>query len=99
MHKKNKLHHFVLDDEEKEIEKALERGAYKRAENIEKKLKKAKKAASNYLRKDKQINIRLSGRDLLRIKQVAAAEGLKYQTYISSMLHKLVAGNHRDSNL
>ncbi len=48
----------------------------------------AKKAG----RKDVRINIRLSERDLRRIKEVALREGIPYQTLISSVLHKCGSG-------
>lgn len=37
------------------------------------------------------INIRLSEQDLFRLKVKAAEEGLPYQTYIASLLHKNLA--------
>ncbi len=43
-------------------------------------------------RKDQRINIRLSERDLKRIKEAALREGIPYQTLISSVLHKYGAG-------
>ena len=43
-------------------------------------------------RKDKRINIRISGKDLLAIQKRALEEGIPYQTLISSLLHKYVSG-------
>jgi hypothetical protein len=39
--------------------------------------------------KDRRLNIRLSSKDLEAIQKRALAEGLPYQTLISSLLHKL----------
>ena len=39
-------------------------------------------------RKDRRLNIRLSSKDLEAIQKRALAEGLSYQTLISSPLHK-----------
>ena len=39
-------------------------------------------------RKDRRLNIRISGKDLEAIQKRALAEGLPYQTLISSLLHK-----------
>jgi len=39
-------------------------------------------------RKDRRLNIRLSSKDLEAIQKRALAEGLPYQTLISSLLHK-----------
>jgi predicted DNA binding CopG/RHH family protein len=55
-------------------------------------LKQAKKdavaAAQTTLGKTKNINIRLSEKDLQKIKVLAAQKGLPYQTLISSLLHQ-----------
>ena len=40
-------------------------------------------------RKDRRLNIRLSSKDLEAIQKRALAEGLPYQTLISSLLHKV----------
>jgi predicted DNA binding CopG/RHH family protein len=42
--------------------------------------------------KTKNINIRISEYDLEKVKQKSAGEGLPYQTLISSIIHKYVAG-------
>ena len=49
------------------------------------------------LQKGKRINIRFSDRDLERIRKRAAAEGMPYQTLISSTLHKFVTGRLTES--
>lgn len=41
-------------------------------------------------RKTRNINIRISEYDLANLKRRAAAEGIPYQTLISSILHKYV---------
>ena len=51
-----------------------------------------KQAASNYLKKDKRISIRVYGSDLENIKRLALNEGLPYQTLITSILHKFATG-------
>ncbi len=48
--------------------------------------------ARNTLRKDKRLNIRISERDLLELQRKAVREGLPYQTYVSSIIHKFVNG-------
>jgi predicted DNA binding CopG/RHH family protein len=48
--------------------------------------------ARNTLRKDKRLNIRISERDLVELQRKAVKEGLPYQTYVSSILHKFVNG-------
>ncbi|MDR3335816.1 MAG: antitoxin [Treponema sp.] len=42
--------------------------------------------------KTKNINIRISAYDMEKVKQRSAAEGLPYQTLISSVIHKYITG-------
>jgi predicted DNA binding CopG/RHH family protein len=93
MTNKRKLPVFDLDEEEQAISDSFDRGELKSTANIKKEMAKAREAATNYLRKDTRINIRLSSADLEQIKQMAAYEGLPYQTLISSILHKYAAGH------
>ena len=50
-------------------------------------------AARETLQKDKRINIRMSGRDLLSLKRKANRFGMPYQTLITSILHQYVSGD------
>jgi predicted DNA binding CopG/RHH family protein len=50
------------------------------------------KSASATLAKNKRINIRLNQLDLQSLQRKAFEEGLPYQTFISSLLHKYVIG-------
>ncbi len=54
---------------------------------------KLKAAAKKYLAKDKKMNIRIDPNELDKIKVQARKEGLKYQTFIKSVLHKYINGN------
>ncbi len=49
-------------------------------------------AATETLKKNKNINIRISENDLASIKQLAAREGMPYQTLIGSFIHKYASG-------
>jgi predicted DNA binding CopG/RHH family protein len=82
-----------LDAEEKDLLESFERGEWKSVSNVEEAKAFAQEAAANYFRKNARINIRLSHSDLNRIKQMAAYEGLPYQTLIASLLHKYAAGH------
>jgi len=77
---------FKLTPEEQRIEDEIE--LYEPVSNDRKKyinaLLKEEKS------KTKPISIRLSEVDLLKIKEKASIEGIKYQTLISSVLHKYV---------
>jgi predicted DNA binding CopG/RHH family protein len=79
---------YTLDPEEQEILDAFEKGEVTRSKNVEEEIRTAQEAARNYFKKDARINIRLSSFDLNRIKKIASLEGLPYQTFIASILHK-----------
>lgn len=44
------------------------------------------------LKKDRRMNVRISERDLKGRKARAAKEGIPYQTLVTMILHKYVAG-------
>ncbi len=83
----------MLDAEEKQIVDLFERGELKRSKNRAGELVSLRQAARATLRKNKRINIRLSEKDLMGIKARAAEEGMPYQTLISSLIHKYLAGS------
>ncbi|HOC60359.1 MAG TPA: hypothetical protein PKN70_10430 [Smithellaceae bacterium] len=82
-----------LSKEEKEILDSFEKDEWVPATNLNKRKKELMAYARNTLRKDKRLNIRISERDLLELQKKAVNEGLPYQTYVSSILHKFVNGN------
>ncbi len=52
-----------------------------------------KKSAKAFMKKEEtKMNIRISSSELEKIKAVATQEGLKYQTFIKSVLHKYITG-------
>jgi predicted DNA binding CopG/RHH family protein len=51
-----------------------------------------KKAAREFIAKEAKMNIRIASSDLAQIKARAMDEGLKYQTFVKSVLHKYVTG-------
>lgn len=81
---------FELDQEEKELLEEIERGEWVPVENQKEERRKAIEAAKNTLNKAKNINLRLSERDLQKIKAKAAEEGIPYQTLAGSIIHKYV---------
>lgn len=84
-----------LDKEEQEILDAYESGEFKSVMTDERK-KSIEQAAAETFKKDKRINIRLSGRDLSAIQRRALEEGIPYQTLVSSILHKYISGSLYD---
>jgi predicted DNA binding CopG/RHH family protein len=81
-----------LDKEELQILSDFEQSEFQSISNFKAEKLELETAARNSLQKDKRINIRISSRDLERLQMRAAKEGVPYQTYISSSLHKLVSG-------
>jgi hypothetical protein len=66
----------------------VERGEWKSAGRGKRERGRYARYARATFRKDRRLNIRLSSKDLEAIQKRALAEGLPYQTLISSLLHK-----------
>lgn len=87
-----------LQEEEKEILDSYDRGEWNTVQHPEKEILKLQKYASNTLKKDKRINIRISSKDLDLVQVMAVQEGIPYQTLISSIIHKYVSGTLIEKN-
>lgn len=85
---------YKLDGEDAEMLAAIENGevALKSVDNPECYKQQAKQAASNYFAKNERVSFRISTPDLNNLKRMAANEGLPYQTYLASIIHKLTTG-------
>jgi predicted DNA binding CopG/RHH family protein len=81
-----------LTKEEKEILNSFEKGEWVPVADLSKRKKELADYARNTLRKDKRLNIRISERDLIELQRKAVKEGLPYQTYVSSIIHKFING-------
>ena len=81
-----------LDDEEKEILEAFDKGELTRSKNAQTEIEKHKAIAAATFKKDARINIRLSSKDLRALQALALKEGIPYQTLVSSVLHKYADG-------
>lgn len=90
-----------LDAYEEELLTAYEKGELKSTSPSKADLAKFKAAATSTFIKDRRINIRLSSPDLMDIQARALEEGIPYQTFIASVLHKYVSGRlvEKTSNL
>ncbi len=82
------MKYYTLDEEEEEIVKAFEEGKLVRVKDFAKEKALLEEAARNTLNKTRNINIRLTERDLHKLKVKAAEEGIPYQTLASSILHR-----------
>jgi predicted DNA binding CopG/RHH family protein len=81
-----------LDAEEREILEAFEKGNLKPVRGRRREFARHRKAAAATFAKDSRINIRISSKDLRALQKRALAEGMPYQTLVSSVLHKFVEG-------
>lgn len=81
-----------LDAYEEELLTAYEKGELKSTSPSKADLTKFKAAATATFIKDRRINIRLSSPDLMDIQARALEEGIPYQTFIASVLHKYASG-------
>jgi predicted DNA binding CopG/RHH family protein len=81
------------DEEELEILSALESGALKPVEGLKDQIKSHRAAAEATFKKDQRLNIRISSRDLKNLQARALEEGVPYQTFAASLLHKFVSGH------
>ena len=75
-----------LTRQEKEIEDALMAGEFVNVEGNE--LEEISQAIARR-KKDAVLNIRVNSQDIISIKQKAKKLGIKYQTFISEVLHKI----------
>lgn len=87
-----------LTKEENKILKSFEKGEWVSAPDIARRKKELIQYARNTLKKDKRLNIRISERDLVELQRKAVREGLPYQTYVSSIIHKFISGTLVEAN-
>jgi predicted DNA binding CopG/RHH family protein len=85
-----------IDNEEKELIRSIENDEWVESRDTVKQKKLAKEYAEATIRKDKRMNIRISERDLKNLKKKALEEGIPYQTMVSMVLHKYLAGRYSE---
>ena len=81
---------YKLDREEIQILKDVESGKYRSVKNLEEEKKRHQQYAKNTLNKLKNINIRLSVRDIERLKARSIETGLPYQTLAAAVLRQYI---------
>jgi len=82
------MKYYDLDKEEQKQLEGIESGELASVKDLEAAKREAIRAAKSSLNKTLNINIRLSERDVYKLKAKAAEEGLPYQTFAASILHK-----------
>jgi predicted DNA binding CopG/RHH family protein len=82
----------ISQAEESELVASTERGEWVSVGNLEERREYWQKIAENTLDgKRRRITISVPERNLMKLKTRAAEEGLPYQTFINSILHKYVS--------
>jgi predicted DNA binding CopG/RHH family protein len=81
-----------LTEEELAILKSFEEEEWTPAADFPERKKVLMEYARNTLKKDRRLNIRISERDLVELQRKAMEEGLPYQTYVASIIHKFING-------
>ena len=84
------MKYFELNNEEKKLLKEYESGKLKSIgkDKLKKEKTRLQKTANATLSKSKNINIRLSEKDLQKIKSKAVKRGIPYQTLLASVIHQ-----------
>lgn len=90
------MKYFELDKNEEKILKDFEAGKLKRVKSIKRSAAIYGQYAKETLNKTRNINIRVSSRDLQKIKALSAEKGLPYQTLVSSLLRQHFAEMSRE---
>lgn len=85
------MKYYDLDKEEQAQLEEIESGKFVSVPDLAEAKRGAIRAAKASLNKTLNINIRLSERDVYKLKAKAAREGLPYQTLAASILHKSAA--------
>lgn len=83
-----------LQNQEKRIEKALEKGEFVRVSKFKESKKLFEEAAMDYqeLAKTKRITIRVKNEDLIKVKARAKKNNMPYQTLLNSLIRQFVEG-------
>jgi len=85
-----------LYDDEKELFESVEKGEWSSVRDLAGEIAVAKEAAEATYGKDQRMNIRISTRDMSRLKTRAREEGMPYQTLVSSIIHKYLTGRLKE---
>ncbi|MCL4390271.1 MAG: CopG family antitoxin [Patescibacteria group bacterium] len=87
------MKYYDLDEEEKELLEAYDKGEFQSVKNLAVEKKRLQKIARDTLAKIKNVNLRLSQKTLIKLRARAAEEGLPYQTLAASVLHRYAMGS------
>jgi len=89
-----------IDKDEKMLMESLDGIDLDALQNDTENIKTLQASAKEFVKqKETKMNIRISASELEKIKQIAELEGLKYQTFIKSVLHKYITGQLIDKRM
>ena len=88
---------LVLDDEEREIEAALEGGEFEELPDFENTKKMLEAAARRHrqLSTSKPVTLRINQLDLVKIKAKARRSRIPYQTLLGAAIHDFAEGKRK----
>ena len=81
-----------MDDQERDLQKADEKGSFRALPDQEIWKDELHRAAQLTMAKNRHISLRLAEKDLQSLKKKALALGIPYQTLIGSILHQYAEG-------
>ena len=78
-----------IDEEEKEIIESLRDLDVDSLKSDTQNINKLQRVAKEYMEKqDRLISLRISSRELERLKKLAAKKGMRYQTLVKTLIHQ-----------
>lgn len=75
-----------MDEYERKLMESLDQGEWTPVEPQEQAIRAARETARNTIAKTERMNIRISKRDLTRLKERALQNGLPYQTLVGEII-------------
>ena len=87
------MNNIILEGEERKLMRSVENDEWQTVENLQQEIERSQKIAEATIKKDERMNIRMTKRDMDALKIKALEEGMPYQTLVSSILHKYLAGS------
>ena len=89
-----------IDNDERNIIESLNDIDINSIKNDTKNIALLQSSAKEFVKqKETKMNIRISSSELDKIKKRAEIEGLKYQTFVKSILHKYITGQLTDNRM
>ena len=88
------MRHYRLDKEERQIFRDVEAGKFKSVPNVKQEIARIQAIARAQF-KTKNINLRLSEKDMNALKEKAAENSLPYQTLVATLIRQYLSGKFK----